>query len=254
VNVAPLGPGAIVVTGGGRGIGAQVALGAARSGAPVALLYRSRPDNASHVVKEIKAGGGQAIAIAADVGNEADVVRAFKAIDDVFGTLGGVVNNAVMTGPPRRLAELPVDELEMVFRTNVFGAFLCAREAAKRLSTRNGGGGGGIVMISSAHAVNTGGPGNWVHFAASKGAVETMSRGLAKELAAQGIRVNVVRPGVIATETRLSQPADHLTRTLAQVPMARMGDPAEVATAVLWLLSSESSYVTGAMLDVAGGL
>lgn len=246
--------GAIMVTGGGRGIGAQIALGAARSGAPVALLYRSRPDNASQVVDEIKAAGGRAIAIAADVGNEADVVRAFEAVDDAFGTLSGVVNNAVTTGPPRTLAELPVDELETVFRTNVFGAFLCAREGAKRLSTRHGGGGGGIVMISSAHAVNTGAPGNWVHFAASKGALETMSRGLAKELAAEGIRVNVVRPGVIATETRLTQPADHLNRTLAQVPMARMGDPAEVANAVLWLLSSDSSYVTGATLDVAGGL
>jgi NAD(P)-dependent dehydrogenase (short-subunit alcohol dehydrogenase family) len=246
-------PSAIMVVGGGRGIGAQIALGAARSGAPVALLYRSRPDNASHVVDEIKASGGQAMAIPADVGNEADVVRAFEVVDDVFDTLGGVVNNAVTTGPPG-LAELPVDELESVFRTNVFGAFLCAREGAKRHSTRHGGGGGGIVMISSAYAVNTGAPGNWVHFAASKGALETMSRGLAKELAAEGIRVNVVRPGVIAAESRLSQPADHLNRTMTQVPMARMGDPAEVATAVLWLLSPDSSYVTGATLDVAGGL
>jgi NAD(P)-dependent dehydrogenase (short-subunit alcohol dehydrogenase family) len=246
-------PGAMMVTGGGRGIGGQIALGAARGGAPFALLFWSRPDNASPVVDEIKARGGQAIAIAADVDNEADVVRAFEAVDDVFGTLGGVVNNVVTTGPHRRLADLPVDELETVFRTNVFGAFLCAREGPKRLSSRQGGVGGGIVMISWAHAVNTGAPGSWVHFAVSKGALETMSLGLAKQLAADGNRVNVVLPGVIATESRPSQPADHLNRTLAQVPMARMGDPAEVATAVLWLLSFDSSYVTGATLDVAGG-
>ncbi len=247
-------PGALVVTGGGRGIGAEIALRAARGGTPVALFYRTRPDNASRIVDEIESAGGRAIAIAADVGSESDVRRAFEAVDSVFGRLGGLVNNAVTPGPPRRLAELPVDELELVFRTNVFGAFLCTQEAAKRLSTENGGGGGGIVLMSSAHAVNTGAPGNWVHFAASKGALETMSRGLAKELAAEGIRVNVVRPGVIATETRLSQPKDHLNRALAQIPMTRMGDPSEVATAVLWLLSADSSYVTGATLDVAGGL
>lgn len=247
-------PGALVVTGGGRGIGAQIALRAARRGTPVALVYRSRPDNATRVVAEIEAAGGSAMAIAADVGNEADVARAFEAVDATFGPVGGVVNNAVIAGPPRRLAELPADELEEVFRTNVFGAFFCSREAAKRLSTKNGGNGGGIVLVSSAHAVNTGAPGNWVHFAASKASLETMSRGLARELAAEGIRVNVVRPGVIATESRLGQPKEHLDRALAQVPLARMGDPAEVAAAVLWLLSDDAAYVTGATLDVAGGL
>jgi NAD(P)-dependent dehydrogenase (short-subunit alcohol dehydrogenase family) len=252
-NGAP-NPGALVVTGGGRGIGAQIAVRAARAGTPVALIYRSRPDNAARVVGEIEAAGGQAMAIHADIGSEADVTGAFTAVDAAFGPIGGLVNNAVLAGPPRRLAELPASELDEVFRTNVFGAFLCSREAARRLSTKNGGGGGAIVTLSSAHAVNTGAPGNWVHFAASKAALETMSRGLARELAADGIRVNVVRPGVIATETRLGQPKDHLNRALGQVPLARMGTPGEVAAAVLWLLSEQASYVTGATLDVAGGL
>jgi NAD(P)-dependent dehydrogenase (short-subunit alcohol dehydrogenase family) len=246
--------GALVVTGGGRGIGAEIALRAARHGTPVALIYRSRPGNAARVAGQIGAAGGRAVVIQADVGSEADVAAAFKAVDAAFGSLGGLVNNAVQAGPPRELAELPADELEAVFRTNVFGAFLCSRQAAKRMSTKNGGVGGGIVTLSSAHAVNTGAPGNWVHFAASKAALETMSRGLAKELAGDGIRVNVVRPGVIATETRLGQPKEHLDRTLSQVPLARMGTVQEVAAAVLWLLSEDASYVTGATLDVAGGL
>lgn len=244
----------LIVTGGGRGIGAQIALQAAQHGMAVAVVYRSRSADATGVVAEIEAGGGRAIAIEADVSKEADVLRTFETVDTTFGPLSGIVNCAGVAGPPRRLSELTMDDLDLVFRTNVFGAFLCAREAAKRLSTKNGGNGGGIVLISSAQAVNTGAPGNWVHFAASKGALETMSRGLSKELAAEGIRVNVVRPGVIATETRLGQPVDHLNRTVAQIPMAKMGNPTEVANAVLWLLSADSSYVSGAILDVAGGL
>jgi NAD(P)-dependent dehydrogenase (short-subunit alcohol dehydrogenase family) len=247
-------PGALVVTGGGRGIGAQVALAAARAGVPVALVYRSRSEDASRVAGEIEAGGGRAIAIAADVGDEADVARAFAAVDDAFGRLGGLVNGAVFSGPPRRVADLPVAELEAVFRTNVFGAFLCAREAARRLSTARGGAGGAIVTMSSTLALKTGAPGHWVHFSASKGALETMSLGLSRELAPEGVRVNVVRCGVIATETRLAQDPGFLARAMAQVPMARMGDPAEVAAAVLWLLSPAAAYVTGATLEVAGGM
>jgi NAD(P)-dependent dehydrogenase (short-subunit alcohol dehydrogenase family) len=246
--------GALVVTGGGRGIGAQIALRAARAGRPVALIYRSRPGNAAQIVGEIEAAGGQAIAIRADVGCEDDVAQAFAAADSALGPLGGLVNNAVWAGPPRTLAELSASELDDVFRTNVFGAFLCSREAARRLSTKSGGGGGGIVTLSSAYAVSTGAPGNWVHFAASKASLETMSRGLARELAGQGIRVNVVRPGVIATETRFGQPKEHRDQVLGQVPLARMGTADEVAAAVLWLLSEDASYVTGATLDVAGGL
>ena len=251
-RAAPRG-GALVVTGGGRGIGREIALAAARAGSPVALLYRSRPEAASRVVDEIEGAGGRAIALAADVGEESQVLAAFAAIDGAFQGICGLVNNAVLAGEPARLADLRYADLERVFRTNVFGAFLCAREAAKRLSTRNGGQGGAIVSHSSAVAVQTGAPG-WVHFAASKGALETMSRGLAKELAPEGVRVNVVRCGVIRTESRLAQDEGYRNRALAQVPVGRMGDPAEVARAVLWLLSPESAYVSGAVVDVTGGM
>ncbi len=245
---------ALIVTGGGRGIGARIAVRAARAGTPVGLLYLSRPDNAARVADEINTAGGTAVAIQADVGAEDDVIRAFAAAQEALGPVGGLVNNAVLPGPPRRLADLPAHELEAVFRTNVLGAFLCCREAARRMSTSNGGAGGVIVTLSSAYAVRSGAPGNWVHFAASKAALDTMSRGLARELAGEGIRVNLVRPGVIATESRLGQPKEHLERTLHQVPLGRMGTADEVAVAVLWLLSDEASYVTGAELDVAGGL
>jgi len=244
---------ALVITGGGRGIGAEVALGAARAGRPVALINRTRSEAALGVVAEIQAAGGRAIALAADVGDEHEVARAFRTVDAELGRVGGLVNNAVFAGTPQRLVDLRPDDLERVFRTNVFGAFFCAREAARRMSTRSGGRGGGIVSMSSAVAIATGAPG-WVHFAASKGALETLSRGLARELAGDGIRVNVVRAGVIATESRLGQDEGFRARALAQVPMARMGAPREAAAAVLWLLSDEASYVSGAVLDVTGGL
>jgi NAD(P)-dependent dehydrogenase (short-subunit alcohol dehydrogenase family) len=245
---------ALIVTGAGRGIGARIAARAARGGTPVGLLYLSRPDNAARVADQINGAGGTAVTIQADVGAEDDVIRAFATAEEALGPVGGLVNNAVLPGPPRRLTELPAHELEAVFRTNVLGTFLCCREAARRMSTSNGGAGGVIVTLSSAYAVRTGGPGNWVHFAASKAALDTMSRGLARELADEGIRVNLVRPGVIATESRLGQPKEHLERTLDQVPLGRMGTADEVAAAVLWLLSDEAAYVTGAELDVAGGL
>lgn len=244
--------GALVVTGGGQGIGAQIALRAAQAGTPVAILSRS--GSGSKVADEIKASGGRALAIVADVGKEADVVRAFRTIDDAFGKLRGLVNNAVLAGPMARLADLKTQDLEMVFHTNVFGAFLCAREAAKRLSTKNGGNGGGIISMSSTLAMKTGAPGAWVHFSASKAALEMMCFGLAKELGPEGIRVNTVRCGVIATETRLAQDKGFMDRALAQVPLGRMAEPAEVAEIVLWLLSPGASYVNGATLDVSGGM
>jgi NAD(P)-dependent dehydrogenase (short-subunit alcohol dehydrogenase family) len=215
-------------------------------------VYRARRDSASAVVHSIEAAGGRAIAVAADIGDEHEVVRAFEVIDRELGGVAGLVNNAVEAGPLARLVELRAGDLERVFRTNVFGAFWCSREAAKRLSTSTGGRGGAIVSLSSAVAVKTGAPGTWVHFAASKSAVETMSRGLAKELAPEGIRVNVVRAGIILTETRMTQSEEYRGRLLAQVPIGRMGAVAEVASAVLWLLSSRASYVTGAELDVTG--
>ncbi|HEU5418579.1 MAG TPA: SDR family oxidoreductase [Streptosporangiaceae bacterium] len=246
--------GALIVTGGGRGIGAQIAIRAAQAGMPVALLYHSRPANAARVVDEIENSGGRAVAICADVSSETDVARAFSTAEEALGPLGALVNNAVLAGPPRRLAELPASELEDVFRTNVFGAFLCCQQAARRMSASAGGSGGAIVMLSSAYAVSTGAPGNWIHFAASKASLETMTRGMARELAADGIRVNTVRPGVIATESRHGQPREHLDRVLGQIPLDRMGSPGEVAAAVLWLLSEDASYVTGATLDVSGGM
>jgi len=242
---------ALVITGAANGIGARTAILARR---PVAILHRTRADEAGEVAAQIERAGGRAIAIAADIGVEADVVRAFETIDRTFGGVSGLVNNAVDPGPRRRLADLATEDLERVFRTNVLGAFFCTREAAKRMSTNNGGAGGAVVSMSSLLAVKTGAPGAWVHFASSKAALETMSYGLAKELAPEGIRVNVVRCGVIATERRLGQDKDFRDQALAQVAMGRMGDPDEVAKAVLWLLSDDAAYVTGATVDVAGGL
>jgi len=192
--------------------------------------------------------------IGADVTDEAQLVRAFEVSDRELGPVAALIHCAVEAGPPGRFTELDAGNLERVVRTNLIGAALCSREAARRMSTQRGGRGGAIVLLSSAVAVRTGAPGTWVHFAATKAAVETLSRGLARELAAEGIRVNVVRPGMILTETRLTQSAEYRARLLAQVPMGRLGDPGEVAAAVLWLLSPAASYVTGTELEVSGGL
>jgi NAD(P)-dependent dehydrogenase (short-subunit alcohol dehydrogenase family) len=246
------GPGALVITGGSRGLGAELAVRAARSGAAIAIVHRERADRAAAVVREIEASGGRAIALAADIGDERAVVQAFEVIDRELGGVAGLVNNAVDAGPPMPFLELRAGDVERVFRTNAFGAMWCSREAARRMSTRLGGRGGAIVSLSSAVAVTTGAPGSWVHFAASKAALETLSRGLAKEFALDGIRVNIVRVGVMLTETRMTQSEDYRRRLLAQVPIGRMAEVSEVASAVLWLLSSRASYVTGAELDVAG--
>jgi NAD(P)-dependent dehydrogenase (short-subunit alcohol dehydrogenase family) len=245
---------ALVVTGGSRGICAEIARRAAQQGTPVAIIHQSRSDAAGRVVAGIREAGGAAIAVAADVGVPEEVKRAFAAVDHAFGGIGGLVNGAVYAGPPARITEWSPEEVERVYRTNVFGALNCLRETVPRLSTQKGGRGGGVVTLTSVVALQTGGAGTWVPFAGSKAALETMSRGLAKELAPEGIRVNTVRCGVIGTETRLTQPKEYLERTLAQVPLARMGQLDEVAASVLWLLSSEASYVTGATLDAAGGL
>lgn len=246
--------GALVITGGIRGIGAEVARRAAASGMPVALIYQSRADTAQRLVAELAATGAPARAFAADVGAEADVARVFAEIDGELGSISGLVNAAVYAGPPARTVDTRLADVERAFRTNVFGAFLCSRAAIQRLSTRTGGAGGAIVTLTSVVAERTGGAGTWVPFSASKVALETMSRGLAKELAPEGIRVNVVRCGVIATDTRRTQPKEYLDRTLAQVPLGRMGEEREVAATVLWLLSEQASYVTGATVDVAGGM
>lgn len=244
---------ALVVTGGSRGIGARIAVAAAKGGMPVAFLFHSNEDAAAKTVAEIQAHGVQGLAVRADVSDEKAIVAAFEEIEDTFGGIRGLVNNAASNGGRARLVDLTSKQLEETFRTNVFASFLCARQAARRMSTSSGGPGGSIVNVSSG-ATRTGSPGVWVHYAASKGAIETMTLGLAKELASDGIRVNAVRAGVIDTEVHKGHGEDRLRTLMAMVPMKRMGQPEEVAAAVVWLLSAEASYVTGAILDVTGGL
>lgn len=248
-------PRALLITGAAQGIGARIARRAAARNIPVAVLYRTSDDAARRLAADIESAGGKIITFAADVGDEEDVDRAFAAVDEAFGGIRGLVNNAVTAGDRNDFCDWSLDQVQAVFRTNVFGAFLCARAATRRLSTRHGGGGGGIVSMSSTYAVVNGAPHSWIPFAASKAALETMTRGLAKELADQGVRVNTVRVGVIDTPTRWTQGTDHVHRLVdTAVPMKRIGNPDEVAAAVLWLLSDDASYVTGATLDVAGGM
>lgn len=246
--------GALVVTGGAVGIGAQIARRAAAGGRPVVVVYRTSATAAKELVGEIEHDGGRAVAIAADIGLEADAVRIFETAVDTFGSVTGLVNNAAETGERGRLADLRMEVLESVFRTNVFGAFLCAREAARHMATGVGGHGGAIVSLSSARAVKSGSADGWLAYAASKGALETMTRNLAVELCVDGIRVNTVRIGMIDTAKRRTQGEAHIAQLIKEVPAGRLGDPDDVAAAVLWLLSDEASYITGATLDVAGGL
>lgn len=257
-DLAPLVDGArdgraLVVTGGGRGIGSRIAIQAASRGMPVAFLYHSQADAAAATQREAESHGVRCLALRADVGDESSIVAAFSAIDAAFPGIRGLVNNAASNGGRARAADVTLAQLELTFRTNVFAAFLCAREAVRRMAASRGGAGGAIVNISSG-ATRTGSPGVWVHYAASKGAVEVMSLGLAKELAHDKIRVNTVRAGVIDTEVHRGHGEDRLQALMAMVPMARMGRPEEVAAAALWLVSEEASYVTGAVLDVTGGL
>ena len=231
--------GGLVVTGGSRGIGAAVARLAGRQGFRVAILYREREADASAVV--------------ADIGSEAEVVAAFDAAATRFGGIAGLVNNAGITGGMSTVANLTAATLEDVCRINIVGAFLCAREAVRRMSTRCGGQGGAIVNVSSL-AARTGTPNVWIHYAATKGALDTMTVGLAKEVAVDGIRVNAVRPGLIETDIHIGRDPGQLARTLQMVPAGRMGQPDEIAAVILWLLSDEATYVTGALVDAGGGL
>lgn len=243
----------LLVTGGGRGIGAAICRLAAKAGYRVAVNFASNETAAAALVREIEAEGGQAIAIRGDVGNEGDVVTMFEAVDRAFGRLDALVNNAGIVDMKARVDEMSAARLERMMRINVIGSMLCAREAVKRMSTLHGGEGGAIVNISSA-ASQLGSPGEYVDYAASKGAIDTFTIGLAREVAAEGVRVNAVRPGIIDTEIHASggQP-DRIATIRGFVPMKREGKAEEVAQAALWLLSDEASYTTGGILNVSGG-
>ena len=243
----------LLITGGGRGIGAATALLAARRGYAVAVNYASNSLAADEVVRTIRAGGGTAVAVQADVGDEAQVTAMFQKVDARLGRLTALVNSAGVVDVQARVDEMTALRLERMFRINVIGSFICAREAVRRMSTRYGGAGGAIVNVSSA-AARLGSPGQYVDYAASKGAIDTFTIGLAKEVGAEGIRVNAVRPGLIDTEIHASGGMPDRAFELAPtVPMQRTGSAEEIAGAILWLLSEEASYTTMALLDVTGG-
>jgi NAD(P)-dependent dehydrogenase (short-subunit alcohol dehydrogenase family) len=242
----------IVITGGSRGIGAATARLAAVRGYAVCLSYLKNAEAAESVVREIQAGGGQAMAVAADVAEERDVIRLFDTVD-AWGPVTALVNNAGILEQQMRVDEMTGARLSRIFATNVIGSFLCAKEAVRRMSTRRGGSGGAIVNVSST-AARLGAPGEYVDYAASKGAIDTLTLGLAKEVAAEQIRVNAVRPGIILTEIHASggEPG-RPDRVKDSIPMKRAGSPEEVAAVILWLLSDEASYTTGAVIDIGGG-
>jgi NAD(P)-dependent dehydrogenase (short-subunit alcohol dehydrogenase family) len=243
----------ILITGGSRGIGRATAFKCARQGWSVALNYVSNQSAAEEAAREVRAAGGHAITVQGDVAVEADVISMFGQAESRLGRLHGVVINAGIVAPSRPLADMDSARLKRVFDVNVYGAYLCARESARRLSKDRGGEGGAIVLISSA-ASRLGSPFEYVDYAGSKAAVDTLTVGLAKELAQQGVRVNAVRPGLIETDIHASggQP-DRARRIGATTPMGRAGRPEEVAEAIIWLLGDGASYTTGAILDVAGG-
>ncbi|MFM8467002.1 MAG: SDR family oxidoreductase [Oxalobacteraceae bacterium] len=243
----------VLVTGGSRGIGAAVAIMAAQRGYDVAFSYQSNAKAAEAVAGTIRATGRKVLAMQADVSVEADVLRLFKTVDQQMGRLDALVNNAGMLEKQTRLDQMDVGRWNRVLGANVIGTFLCAKEAVLRMSTQHGGQGGAIVNISSA-ASRLGSPNEFIDYAAAKGAVDSMTIGLAKEVATEGIRVNAIRPGLIYTDIHASagEPG-RVDRAKAGVPMQRGGTADEVAEAVLWLMSAQSSYVTGTMLDVAGG-
>ncbi len=243
----------VLVTGASRGIGAACALLAAERGHRVAVGYRDDRAAADEVVRAIGQAGGHAVALRADVSREADVLALFAAIDAEFGRLDALVNNAGVLAPASAVADYTLERMRRIFDVNVLGSFLCAREAIRRMSTRLGGAGGAIVNLSSV-AAKLGSPNEYVDYAASKGAIDSMTIGLAKEVAPEGVRVNAVRPGLILTEIHASGGApDRVERLRHLVPMQRGGTAEEVASAVLWLISDEASYVSGALLDVGGG-
>ncbi|MGL5166176.1 MAG: SDR family oxidoreductase [Afipia sp.] len=241
-----------IVTGGSRGIGRATALAAAKRGYKVVVGYASNKSAADEVVAKIEASNGKTIAVKCDVGVEADILHLFKEADG-FGKLGALVNNAGVIDKAARVDEMSAARLARMMNINVVGSILCAREAVKRMSTSHGGAGGVIVNISSV-AATLGSPGLYVDYAASKGAIDTFTVGLAREVSAEGIRVNAVRPGLIDTDIHASSgEPDRAHRLAHMVPMKRVGTADEIANAVVWLMSDEASYVTGTIVDVSGG-
>lgn len=242
----------VVITGGSRGIGRAAAIAAAARGFRVVVGYASNQSAANEVVSAIEAKNGKAIAVKCDVGSEPDILALFNAADD-FGTLGALVNNAGIVGPSQRVEDMTAERIQRMMAVNVTGSMLCAREAVKRMSTRNGGTGGVIVNLSSV-AAKLGAPNTYVDYAASKGAIDSFTIGLGYEVAAEGIRVAAIRPGLIDTEIHASGGEPDRAHRLAHlVPMKRVGSAEEIANAIVWLMSDEASYVTSAILDVSGG-
>jgi len=245
--------GVLLVTGAGRGTGAAVARLGARDGYDVAVNYAASGKEADAVARDIRQAGGRAIAVQGDVAKEADILRLFAAVERELGPVAALVNNAGITGGIHRSDEISIETIEQVFAVNVTGTIICAREAVRRMAISHGGQGGAIVNISSM-AAKLGGAGEWVHYAASKGAIDAFTIGLAREFAADGIRVNAVRPGLI--ESDIHQAAgdpDRPARMAPTIPMKRSGSADEVAEGIIWLLSPAASYVTGAILEIGGG-
>jgi NAD(P)-dependent dehydrogenase (short-subunit alcohol dehydrogenase family) len=244
----------MLVTGGGRGIGAATCRLAAEQGYEVCVNFVRNREAADAVVREITSAGGKAIAVEANVAQEADVLRLFETVDEKLGRIDALINNAGVISRAARLQDMELAQLQRIFATNVFGAMLCAREAVKRMSTRYGGRGGVIVNLSTGF-VKSGGPGMFIDYAASKGAIDVMTVGLAREVAAEGIRVNAVRPGMINTDIHADGgDPERMKKAKSIVPMQRHGEPEEVARAILWLASDAASYTSGAILDVSGGI